>query len=137
MNVPKMPTPMMMMNDAHHPSGVRHGVLVPVAHGGDRDDRVPECVGGGRDVRSGCVLLEAEDLQAAELQHEEPHEEQGEQSAARALTDEGPHHRTAADITHQPVDALESEDPQELELGEGQAREEIGPPEAAQEVSAA
>ena len=85
----------------------------------------------------GASFSRVEDLQAAELQHEDAHEQQREQRAAGALPDQAPRDRTTAEVLHEPVDAHEPDDPQELELREGQGRQQVGPPEATEEVAAA
>ena len=70
----------------------------------------------GRDVRARRVLLDAEHLEAAELEHQDAHQEQGEQRAAGAVLDEA-----AADVldavgAKQPEDPHEAEDTQDLQL---------------------
>ena len=113
----------------------RHGVLVAVADGGDRHDDVPDGVGGRGDVGVRGRLLQREHPQAAELEDQDSHEQQAQQGAAgpvaqQPVADEPPTARPEQ-LGH----AHQAEDPEDLHLGEGQARQEIGPAELAEEVA--
>ena len=129
-----MPTPMTMMSEPDDPSVVGDGVAVAVAHGRDGDDGVPEGVGGGGDVGAGGVLFDVEDLEAAELEHQDAHEQQREEGAAGAVLEQA-----AADVldavgAQETEHAHEAEDAQDLHLLDGQAGEKVGPAEHAEEV---
>ena len=88
-----------------------------------------------RDVGARRVLLDVEDLEAAELEHQDAHEEQGEEGAAGAVLDQAAGDVLDAVGAQQPEDAHEAEDTQDLDLFERQAGEQVGPAELAEEVA--
>ena len=134
MNVPKMPTPTMMMSEPIDATLVGDGVAVAVADRRDGDDGVPEGVGGRGDVGAGGVLLDVEHLEAAELEDQDAHQEQGQERAAGAVLEQA-----AGDV----LDAVGAQEPKTrtrrktrriFTCWNGQAGEEVGPAEHAEEV---
>ena len=120
---------------AQDPALVRHGVLVAVADGRDGHDDVPDRVGGGGDVGVRGALLQREHPQAAELEHQDAHEQQAEQGAAGPVAQQPATDEPAAAGPQQLGHPHQAEDAQDLQLGERQARQEVGPAELAEEVA--
>ena len=84
-----MPTPMTMMKRPDKAPGAGHRILVAVADGRDGDDEYQSASPAVVMFAPGDVSLEVEDLEAAELEHEDPHEEQREERTARSVLDQG------------------------------------------------
>ena len=84
----------------------------------------------------GVVPLDSEDLQAAEFEHEDAHQQQDQEGTAGTVLDEAARDVPDAEVAQQTVHAEQTEDAQELELREGQAREQVGPTVPSEEVLA-
>ena len=119
---------------AQDASRVGHRVLVAVADRRDRRDDVPERIRRVHDVGTGRVVLDRQHPQAAELEHQDRHEEQAQQGAAGPLGSQAPPDVADAVLLEEPVDPDQAEDAQDLELGDGHAGQQVGPAEVAEEV---
>ena len=83
----------------------------------------------------GAVLLDVEHLEAAELEHQDAHQEQGEERAPGAILDEAATNVLDAVGAKEPVDPHQAEDTQDLQLLDREAGEQVGPAEPAEEVA--
>ena len=81
-----------------------------------------------------CVLLDVEHPQAAELEHEDAHEQQREQRAAGAVLEQGSHDARTPFTRSSRNTRTRRKTRRTLTCGNGQAREQVGPAELAEEV---
>ena len=120
---------------ADESSPVRHRILVAVADGRDGDDDVPDRIGAVVMFAPGayCSMLRISRLPNSSTRM--PISNSVSERAARSVLDQAAGDVLDAVVAEESEDAHEAEDPQDLQLLERQAGEQVGPAELAEEVA--